>query len=336
MNDPDGERFRPDVLVRLPEGRHIVIDAKVSLTAYERFCAAPDDATRGAHLAEHLSSVRGHVKALGDKSYANLAGVSSLDFVLLFVPIEAAFIEAVRHDDTLYDFALAKNIVIVCPSTLLATLRIVSNLWRIETQNRNAQLIAQKAGDLYDKFCGFAKDLDDVGRALGAAHEAHENAMSKLRSGKGNLVRKTEQLRKLGAKPSKKLPQALLDAAEARSGRRRRRGSRIGRNAARVTAVTRGAFPRARNRTTRARTARRCDLTERPAQQSELRCVDSRRIERAAVRLERVRDDLAPFVGRVGIRGKLAREPLRERRVVGMAPADELLGEHRVAARAQV
>lgn len=214
FSDADGERFRPDVLVRLPESRHLVIDAKVSLTAYERFCAADDELERATRLAEHVTSMRNHVKALGEKSYASLEGVSSLDFVLLFVPVESAFIEAVRHDDTLYDFALGRNIVIVCPSTLLATLRIVANLWRVETQNRNAQLIAKKAGDLYDKFCGFVADLDELGRALTRAQEAHDAAMGKLKLGKGNLVRRSEQLRLLGAKSGKRLPQALVDESE--------------------------------------------------------------------------------------------------------------------------
>jgi DNA recombination protein RmuC len=213
FNDAQGDRFRPDVLVRLPEGRHIVIDAKVSLTSYERFCAATDEAERTIQLAEHLGSLRSHVRQLGEKGYAQLDGVSSLDFVLLFVPVEAAFIEAVRHDDTLYDFALAKNIVIVCPSTLLATLRIVSNLWRIETQNRNARLIAKKAGGLYDKFTGFVADMDKVGKALTDAQSAHDQAMGKLKQGKGNLVRRTEQLRQLGATSSKRLGQTLIDEA---------------------------------------------------------------------------------------------------------------------------
>jgi DNA recombination protein RmuC len=214
LREEDGGRPRPDVIVRLPEGRHLIIDAKVSLTAYERRCAASDDAERERQLALHLASMRTHVKALAERRYADLPGVNSLEFVLMFVPVEAAFIEAVRHDDELYAFALERQVVIVTTSTLLATLRTVSSLWRFDDRNRNAIEIADKAGALYDKFVGFVTDLEEAGRRVDAAQRALQDARSKLSSGKGNLVRRAEELKKLGAKAAKALPEGLRGDAD--------------------------------------------------------------------------------------------------------------------------
>ncbi len=218
--DEAGNRYRPDAVVHLPGGRDIVVDAKVSLTAYARLAEAVEDGEREAALAAHIVSLRGHIRELGAKNYQSLEGIGSLDFVLMFVPSEAAYIEAVKSAPELYEEALTQHIVLVCPSTLYPTLRTVDNLWRIERQNRNAQQIAEEAGKLYDKFVGFEQDLSRLGGALATAGKAYSDARGKLLEGPGNVVRKIEQLKKLGAKASKQLPdgvrqQALPDAGEA-------------------------------------------------------------------------------------------------------------------------
>ena len=211
LQDDDGGRPRPDVIVHLPEGRDIIIDAKVSLTAYERYCAAPDDHERGQQLSAHLASLRSHVKELANKRYSDLPGVNTLEFVLMFVPVEAAYIEAVHRDEELHAFALEKQVVIVTTSTLLATLRTVSSLWRFDDRNRNAFEIADRAGKLYDKFVGFVDDIEDVGSKLDAARGSLAAAKGKLASGRGNLLGQVEKLRVLGARSSKNLPGGLLD-----------------------------------------------------------------------------------------------------------------------------
>jgi DNA recombination protein RmuC len=217
--DDSGHRYRPDAVVHLPGGRDIVVDAKVSLTAYTRLIEAVDEAAREAALAAHLASLRSHIRELGHKGYHALDGIGSLDFTLMFVPSEAAYIEAVKAAPGLYEEALAQNIGLVCPSTLLPTLRTVDNLWKVERQSRNAQVIAEEAGRLYDKFVGFEQDLSRLGAALTAAGKAYGEARGKLLEGPGNVVRKIELLKKMGAKASKQLPdalrsQALPDAAE--------------------------------------------------------------------------------------------------------------------------
>lgn len=209
LRDDDGSRPRPDVIVHLPQQRDLVIDAKVSLTAYERSCSAASEAERGLALAEHIGSLRRHVDGLGKRDYTALLEGRALDFVLMFVPVESALIEAVRSDAGLYEYALARNIAIVSPSTLLATLRAVSHLWKQEQRNRNAQEIAARAGKLYDKFVGFIEDLDSARQALSKAQGELDQAYAKLTSGKGNLVRQTEQLRELGARHQKSLPVGL-------------------------------------------------------------------------------------------------------------------------------
>lgn len=208
LADEAGGRPRPDVIVHLPEGRDIIVDAKVSLVAYERYCRAPDTVERDAQLDAHLNSLRRHVKELADKRYADLPGVNSVDFVLMFVPVEAAYIEAVHHDDTLHAYALERQVVIVTTSTLLATLRTVESLWRFDDRNRNALEIADRAGKLYDKFVGFVGDLDEARKRAVAALGALDAARGKLDTGAGNLVRQVEMLRELGAKASKALPQS--------------------------------------------------------------------------------------------------------------------------------
>lgn len=203
-------RSQPDVIVQLPDNRQIVIDAKVSLTAYERFCSAEDDLSREQALKQHVQSVRTHVRQLSDKRYQNLPGVVSLDFVLLFMPVEPAFSLALQQDHELFNHAFDRNIVLVCPSTLLATLRTIQNIWRYEYQSRNAQEIARQAGALYDKFVGFVEDLDDLGRKLDASQRSYDGVMNKLQTGKGNLIGRTEKLKKLGARASKKLDEDRL------------------------------------------------------------------------------------------------------------------------------
>ncbi len=214
MRDEDGGRPRPDVIVHLPEGRDLVIDAKVSLTSYERYCASADDNERGQHLDAHVASVRSHVRKLGESRYGDLPGLNSLEFILMFVPVEAAFIEAMRHDDALHAFAMEKQIVIVTTSTLLATLRTVSSLWRFDDRNKNAFEIADRAGKLYDKFVGFVEDIADAGNKIDSARASIAAAHNKLADGRGNLVSQVDKLRELGARASKSLPESLVDRAK--------------------------------------------------------------------------------------------------------------------------
>lgn len=211
--DGEGDRYRPDAVLRLPENRDIVIDAKMVLLDYQRACEASAEDEREQHLARHAGALRAHVKQLGDKDYSRLTGVNAPDLVLLFVPVEGAFLEALRRDPQLYDFAFARKIILVGPSNLLASLRLVAQIWRTEAQNRNATVIASQAADLYDKFVGFAEDLAKVGEHLNRAVSTHQSAVSKLSLGKGNLVRRVERLRELGVAPSKRLPASLADAS---------------------------------------------------------------------------------------------------------------------------
>ncbi|MFC1749733.1 DNA recombination protein RmuC [Pseudomonadota bacterium] len=213
FTNEEGKRLRPDVIVHLPEGKNIVIDSKVTLTAYERYCTVEDDAERQKALNEHVLSLRSHLKGLSVKRYEELPGITSLDFVLMFVPVEAAFITAVENDQTIFREAFDKNIIVVSPTTLLATLRTVHNIWRYEYQNRNTIEIADRAGRLYDQFVLFSESLLDVGDKLGKAQSAYETTMKRLTDGKGNLVSRTEQLKTLGAKAKKKIPQVLADKA---------------------------------------------------------------------------------------------------------------------------
>ncbi len=211
MRDEDGRRRQPDVVIHLPEGKDIVIDAKVSLTAYERYSSSDDEAIQQDAVKQHVQSLRRHVKSLGDKDYQQLDGVYTLDFVLLFVPVEAAFSLAVQYDGEIFSDGFEKNIVIVSPSTLLATLRTIQNIWRYEHQNRNAQEIASKAGALYDKFVNFVGDLETIGSRINSVQTAYDDAHNKLVSGKGSLVKRAEGMRELGAKVSKSLPKNLVE-----------------------------------------------------------------------------------------------------------------------------
>jgi len=213
LKGPDGERFQPDVLIMLPGDKQVVVDSKVSLTAYQQFVAADDEVIGQAALKQHVLSLRNHVKGLAGKDYKRLEGLHSLDFVLLFVPIEAAFSAALQAEPNLFQEAFDRNIVIVSPTTLLATLRVIGSLWKQERQSQNAREIAERAGWLYDKFVLFIQDLDEVGNRLQQLDKAYSAARNKLTEGRGNLVSRSEQLRLLGARASKSLPADLLERA---------------------------------------------------------------------------------------------------------------------------
>ena len=208
----EGRRLQPDVIVRLPDNKNIVVDSKVTLVAYERYVNAGEE-DRVVNLKAHLVAMRSHIKGLGDKNYQQLYGVEGLDFVLMFIPIEPAFSLAVQMDSELFNDAYEKNIVIVSPSTLIATLRTISNIWKNEYQNQNALEIARQGGNLYDKFVAFTEDLVKVGNSLDGTQRIYREAMKKLYEGKGNLVNRAQTIKELGAKTSKTLDQKLLDRA---------------------------------------------------------------------------------------------------------------------------
>jgi DNA recombination protein RmuC len=211
LKSAEGTKQQPDVIVHLPENKDVIIDSKVSLTAYERYYSETDEALRAEALKQHIQSIRGHIRGLSDKNYQNLQGVRSLDFIMMFLPVEAAFALAVEHDQSLFTEAFERNIAVVGPTTLMATLRTIQNIWRYEDQNKHAMDIANRAGKLYDKFVGFTEDLEKIGTHLGQTQASYENAHKKLVSGHGNLVSNVEKLRILGAKASKTLPEHMLD-----------------------------------------------------------------------------------------------------------------------------
>jgi DNA recombination protein RmuC len=217
LKGPDGERFQPDVLIMLPGDKQVVVDSKVSLTAYQQYVAADDTVIAQAALKQHVLSLRNHVKGLSGKDYNRLDGLHSLDFVLLFVPIEAAFSAALQAEPNLFQEAFDRQIVIVSPTTLLATLRVIDSLWKQERQSQNAREIAERAGWLYDKFVLFIQDLDEVGNRLQQLDKAYSAARNKLTEGRGNLVSRSEQLKLLGARASKSLAPDLLERAMSES-----------------------------------------------------------------------------------------------------------------------
>lgn len=212
-NTDDGKRFQPDVVIHLPESRNIIIDSKVSLVDYERFVSAENQDEKNLFLKKHILSLRNHMKGLSEKNYPQLYGTSSPDFVLMFIPIEPAFSLAVQHDNELFLDSFDKKIVLVSASTLLAVLRTVASIWRQENITKNHLEIAKQAGDLYDKFVAFVEDLIKVGNQLATTKSTYDDAMKKLHAGSGNLVKRAEKIKTLGAKASKNLPQALLDRA---------------------------------------------------------------------------------------------------------------------------
>ncbi len=210
----EGRRLRPDVIIRLPENKNIVIDAKATLTAYEKYVNAESEEEREQHLKEHIIAVKAHVKNLAGKNYNQLFDGGSLDYVLMFIPIEAAFALIVQDGGELYNEAHHKNIIIVSPATLIATLRTIANIWKNEYQNRNAIEIARQGGALYDKFEAFVQDLIKVGKSLDQSKSEYEKAMNKLVDGKDNLIRKTERLKELGAKTSKSIDNRLVERSK--------------------------------------------------------------------------------------------------------------------------
>ena len=210
----DGQRVFPDVVINLPDGKKMIVDSKVSLTAYEKYTNEEDDTLKSAYLKEHVNSIKRHVEQLGEKNYQDLYQIESPDFVLLFIPIEPAFAIALNEDTALYNKAFEKNIVIVTPSTLLATLRTIDSMWTNQKQQENAYEIARQAGALYDKFEGFVVDLVKVGNKIKDSKTEYDAAMNKLVEGKGNLITSVEKLKKMGAKAKKSLPEAILKRSE--------------------------------------------------------------------------------------------------------------------------
>jgi len=209
----DGGRVLPDVVINLPDGKKMIVDSKVSLIAYERYINAEDDPLKLVYLKDHVNSIKRHVDQLGDKNYHDLYKIESPDFVLLFIPMEPAFALALNEDATLYSKAFERNIVIVTPTTLLATLRTIDSMWTNQKQQENAYEIARQAGALYDKFEGLIGDLTKVGNKMKDAQGEYQNAMGKLFDGRGNIITSIEKLKKMGAKAKKSLPESILNRA---------------------------------------------------------------------------------------------------------------------------
>lgn len=210
----DGTRLRPDAVIHLPENKHLVIDSKVSLVHYEQYCSATDDTERQRLLRQHVESMRTHAKGLSEKNYPKLYGLASVDFVLMFVPIEPAFLLALRERPGIFQEAYDRQVVMVTHSTLMATLRTVHGLWRNEQVRRNHMEIADRAGKLYEKFVGFTEDLGRIGKSVNDARDNYEKALGKLAEGPGNLVRQVEMIKELGAKTGKSLHPKLLERAK--------------------------------------------------------------------------------------------------------------------------
>jgi DNA recombination protein RmuC len=211
FTDNEGKRLQPDVVVNYPGNKSIVIDSKVSLNAYERYSNEEDKTRQDGELKMHIDAIKLHINTLSSKNYQDLYQLTSLDFVLMFVPIEPAFMLAVQADPDLWSYAYERRILLISPTNLISTLKIVSTLWRQEYQNRNAMEIAKQSGDLYDKFVGLMDDLINVGKRLKSTQESYEESMKKLSSGKGNLIKRAEDIKALGAKAGKALPQTLID-----------------------------------------------------------------------------------------------------------------------------
>lgn len=214
LNAAEGNRVQPDVIVDLPDDKHIIIDAKVSLVAYERLIAADLDEERELYLKQHIISIKTHIQGLSSKNYHDLYQINSPDFVLLFIPIESSFGIAVQQDAELFNYAWDKKVVIVSPSTLLATLRTIASIWKQERQNRNVLEIARLSGSMYDKFVGFLNDMESIGKNIKQSQDAYERALNKLSTGSGNLANTSEKIRKLGAKATKQIDTKFLDSDE--------------------------------------------------------------------------------------------------------------------------
>ena len=213
VTDDGTARVIPDVVIHLPGSRHLVVDSKMTLPDYNIFSSTDDKEEQALALKRHLTSVRNHIRGLSEKNYQTLYGLKTLDFVIMFVPLEPAFMMAVTHDPELFQRAWDKNVLLVSPSTLLFVVRTVAYLWRQEDQSRNAVEIAKRGSELYDKLCGFVADLEDLGKQLGQAQNSFEKAKSKLHTGKGNVIRQAEMLKELGVRPTKSLPSQLIESA---------------------------------------------------------------------------------------------------------------------------
>jgi DNA recombination protein RmuC len=206
--------IRPDVVVFLPDDKHLIIDSKVSLIAYDNMVATNADEDHARYLRAHCDSVRNHVKILGDKNYQTAQGFNSPDFVMLFMPIEAAFAAAMQGDAEIYNYAWERKVVIVSPTTLLATLRTVSSIWMQERRTRNAEAIAEEGGKLYDKLVAFVEDMQQIGSRIGQTQKAYDAALNKLKDGNGNLIRRAENMKKLGSKTTRSLPKEISELSE--------------------------------------------------------------------------------------------------------------------------
>ena len=211
LENVNGETIRPDAIIYLPDHKHIVVDSKVSLVAYQNFVAADNDEQRAICLKEHVRSLKNHISLLSDKLYSSANALNTPDFVLMFLPIESSFGVAVQSDQEIFSYAWDRKIVVVSPSTLLATLRTIAAIWKQELQTRNAMEIARQSGALYDKFVAFVEDLDNIGKRIESSQKAYTDARNKLEEGKGNLIARAEKIKDLGAKASKSLPENLLD-----------------------------------------------------------------------------------------------------------------------------
>jgi DNA recombination protein RmuC len=211
LRTDEGGMRQPDVVIHMPENKDVIIDSKVSLVAYERYCSEEDETLKAEALKQHIQSIRTHIRTLSDKDYQNLEAVRTLDFIMMFLPVEPAFALAVQHDHSLFTEAFDKNIALVGPTTLMATLRTIQNIWRYEHQNSNAMDIAKRAGALYDKFVSFTEDLEEIGRRIDQTQTSYDQAHKKLTSGRGNLISNVEKLKTLGARASKSLSPKLID-----------------------------------------------------------------------------------------------------------------------------
>lgn len=214
LKNQDGKAYKPDVVIHLPQGKDVVVDSKMVLVAYERFHNAQTEGEQNAALKEHINAIKNHIKELSAKDYQMLHGITSLDYVLMFIPVEPAFNAALEYEPTLVQFALERNIMLVSPNNLIVALRTINNMWRMEYQNRNAQDIAEKAGSIYDKLVGFVDDMKKVGLNLERAESSYDDAMKKLSEGRGNLVKKAEEMKSLNIKVKKSLPKEMIEKSE--------------------------------------------------------------------------------------------------------------------------
>jgi len=214
FRDADNNMLKPDVIIHLPQDKEIIVDSKVSLIAYEKFAATENKKDRAVALKEHMEAIKNHIKTLSEKDYSSLAGVKTLDFVLMFIPIEPAFMVAFQQNDKIFVDAFSSKIIVVTPTTLLATLKTIENLWRYEKQNQNAREIADRAANIYDKFRGFIEDIEKLGKQLDTTQATYHDALNKLTRGRGNLVNQAQQLLDLGVKVKKEIPKSMLKKSE--------------------------------------------------------------------------------------------------------------------------